>query len=119
MCQQLTEKGRAIERGNPMYFRSNWTDQEWRLKVTLVLSQVSGGKDVSSTEATESGTLGFRCRHGIIGLVDLIRMAFSKWVDGRRQGRKAWRQVEEELGKAEREVEDPGKGSRRAACDSI
>lgn len=52
MCQQLAKKGRAIARGNPMHFRSNWTDQEWRIRVTLVLSQVSSGKDVSSTEAT-------------------------------------------------------------------
>lgn len=75
-----------------MHIRSNWTHQDWKITVTLVLSQGSGGKEVSSTETT-AGKLGSQAklsgRHGIMGPMGLvIWISTSRWM-GEGQGRGA------------------------------
>lgn len=42
-------------------------------------------------------------------------MDFSKWVDGRRQGRKAWRQVEGKLGEGSKGGGRPREGEQEGS----
>lgn len=106
-----------------MHFRSNWTNQDWRITVTSVLSQGSGGKEVSSTE-TRVGKPGsrqqFRGRLGIIGPMGLvIWISASRWV-GEGRSRKAWGQVEEKrTGKWESQVRGVSHGAGGQPCNSV